>query len=499
MKKPLSPPDMAELFHEIAHDDPGRMLTVLTNGRPVDGKGRYLHWDQMRHRQPPDGLTLKEWWVGTATSRANGARELPFTGTDGNPFRFTNIDRIQEMVHRIDRQASGRVETDDIEAERVGERIRPIRARPWPERPVSAANKSGRRTAATRRPGAYPRTFIVANAGSSDQYLVSSLEEEAIASSLLEGAATTRPVAKELLRSGRKPRDTSEQMVLNNYHAMLIAEELATTEEPLEPDHVLELHRIVTDGTLDDPSEAGQLQEPGDERVAVVWDDGQILHSPPPAEELPARLERLCAFANGEVGEGFLHPVVRAVLLHFWLGHDHPFSDGNGRTARALFYWSMLRSGYWLAQYISISTILRKAPARYARSYLHTETDSNDVTYFVIHQLEVLERAIAALGEYLGRKVAEIAEVEQLLQGLPKLNHRQLAVVGKALRDPYARFTIAGQKRLHRVAYQSARTDMLGLEDLGVLRRVQSGKKFEFWPVDELSDRLTALAAGSHR
>ena len=453
MKKPLSPPDMAELFHEIAHDDPGRMLTVLTNGRPVDGKGRYLHWDQMRHRQPPDGLTLKEWWVGTATSRANGARELPFTGTDGNPFRFTNIDRIQEMVHRIDRQASGRVETDDI----------------------------------------------VANVGSRNRYLVSSLVEEAIASSLLEGAATTRPVAKELLRSGRKPRDTSEQMVLNNYHAMLIAEELATTEEPLEPDHVLELHRIVTDGTLDDPSEAGQLQEPGDERVAVVWDDGQILHSPPPAEELPARLERLCAFANGEVGEGFLHPVVRAVLLHFWLGHDHPFSDGNGRTARALFYWSMLRSGYWLAQYISISTVLRKAPARYARSYLHTETDSNDVTYFVIHQLEVLERAIAALGEYLGRKVAEIAEVEQLLQGLPKLNHRQLAVVGKALRDPYARFTIAGQKRLHRVAYQSARTDMLGLEDLGVLRRVQSGKKFEFWPVDELSDRLTALAAGSHR
>ena len=449
MKKPLSPPDMAELFHEIAHDDPGRMLTVLTGGRPVDGKGRYLHWDQMRHRQPPDGLTLREWWACTAASRANSARTLPFTGVDGQPFRFTNIDRIQEMVHRIDQQASGRIETDDI----------------------------------------------VANVGSRNRYLVSSLVEEAITSSLLEGAATTRRVAKELLRTHREPRDTGERMILNNYLAMRKAQEIAGADEPLTSDHVLELHRTVTDGTLDDESEAGRLQEPGEGRVVVEWDHAEVLHVPPPAEELPARLEQLCAFANGNVGEGFLHPVVRAILLHFWIGYDHPFADGNGRTARALFYWSMLRSGYWLAQYISISSILRKSLGEYVRSYLHTETDSNDVTYFVVHQLEVLELAIEELRTYLGRRVSEISEVERLLRGVPGLNHRQLAVIGEALRDPDAYFTIAGQKRLHRVAYQSARTDLLVLENRGVLRKVQSGKKFEFWPVDELSDRLRALAA----
>ena len=159
----------------------------------------------------------------------------------------------------------------------------------------------------------------------------------------------------------------------------------------------------------------------------------------------------------------------------------------------------MLRSGYWLSQYISISTILRKAPVKYTRSYLHTETDSNDVTYFVVYQLEVIERAISALRQYLTRKSTEIAEAERLLRGVPNLNHRQLDVVGKALRDPYAHFTIGSQKRLHRVAYQSARTDLLGLEDLGVLRRVQSGKKFEFWPVDDLSARLRALAVESQR
>ena len=451
MKKPLPPPDVAPLLAKIAADDPQRLFEVFSNGRPVDEKGRYLHWDQMRHRKPPEGLTLQEWWARTAMSRLSQARALPFTGTNGSPFQFTNIDRIQQMVHRIDQQASGRIQTDEI----------------------------------------------VANVRSRNRYLVSSLVEEAISSSLLEGAATTRRVAKELLRTGREPRDTSERMIFNNYLAMRRAEEIAGSGEPLAPDHVLELHGIVTEGTLDDESEAGRLQQPGEDRVFVDW-DGELLHRPPPAEELPGRLAQLCAFANGAVGDGFLHPVVRAVLLHFWIGYDHPFADGNGRTARALFYWSMLRSGYWLAQYISISSILRKALREYVLSYLHTETDSNDVTYFVIHQLEVLELAIEELRAYLARRVSEISEVERLLRGVPDLNHRQLAVIGEALRDPDAYFTIAGHERVHRVAYQSARTDLLGLQSLGVLSRVQSGKKFEFWPVDDLSGRLRTLADESH-
>ena len=450
MKKPLPPPDMAELLAEIADGGPQRVFDLFASGRSVDDKGRYLHWDQMRHRQPPEGLTLKEWWVSTAASRASNARTLPFAGTDGEPFRFTNIDPIQEMVHRIDQQASGHLQTDEI---------------------VSEVASSGR-------------------------YLVSSLVEEAITSSLLEGAATTRRVAKELLWTGRKPRDTSERMVLNNYFAMQAAEDLASSNEPLTPDHVLELHRIVTDGTLEDESEAGRLRKP-EERIEIVWNDGQVLHRPPPAEELPSRLEQLCGFANGDTGDGFLHPVVEAVLIHFWIGYDHPFVDGNGRTARVLFYWSMLRSGYWLAEYISISAILRKAPAEYARSYLYTETDSNDVTYFVVYQLEIIRKAIEGLRQYVTRKSDEIAQVERAMRGVPGLNHRQLAILSDALRNPDTFFTFAGQKRLHRVAYQSARTDLLGLETLGLLKKEQVGRTFEFCPVDGLEDRIRGLSDGS--
>ena len=449
MAKVLLPPDWYDLVVAFAEENPQRLSDLFATGKPVDDNGRYLHWDEMRHRTPPDGLTLNEWWVGTKASRNALARPLPLTGTDGRPFLFSNVDLVQEMVHRIDQQAGGRIGTDDA--------VTAIQSR--------------------------------------DRYLVSSLVvEEAITSSLLEGAATTRRVAREMLQTRRTPRDHGERMVLNNFNAMLAAEFLASDGTPLTPDEVLGLHRIVTHDTLEDEADAGRLQQPGEERVMVVGDDDKVLHRPPPAEELPLRMEALCAFANGELDEGFLHPVVRAILIHFWMGHDHPFVDGNGRTARALFYWSMLRSGYWLSQYFSISTILRKAPGQYIKSYLKAESDDNDATYFVIYQLEVIERAITSLNQYIAEKTLEVAEVEQLALSVPGLNRRQLAVINAAQRDPYRSFTIDEHLSQEQVTYQSARTDLLKLEELGLLTKARVGKRYEFRSSGDLPAVLRSLA-----
>ena len=449
MKHPQSPPALGPLLAEAADGGPERLAKILANSRPVDHKGRYLHWDQLRRRTPPDGLTREQWWLGVALSRQATARPLPPVDRDGEPFRFSNVDPIQEMLHRIDQQASGQILADDL----------------------------------------------VTDPRSSDRYLISSLIEEAITSSQLEGASTTRAIGKELLKSGRAPRDRSEQMIFNNFNAMQLADLMAQGTDTLTPEDVLELHRVVTEDALDDPTDAGRIQTADEERVAVYAPETDLLlHRPPPASELPERLAQLCAFANGELGEGFVHPVVRAVTLHFWLGYDHPFVDGNGRTARALFYWSMLRSGYWLSQYISISSILRKAPAQYAMSYLYTESDENDLTYFIIYQLRVIERAIEGLKNYLTRKVREDRKLQILLHDSPAVNHRQRALLSSAIRDQHQPFTIKAHQRQHRVAYQSARTDLLGLEDLGLFVRTKIGREFVFLAVPDLPNQIGDLA-----
>ena len=201
----------------------------------------------------------------------------------------------------------------------------------------------------------------------------------------------------------------------------------------------------------------------------------------------------MCAFANGETPGYFIHPAVRAIILHFWLAYDHPFVDGNGRTARALFYWAMLHHNYWLFEFISISNILRKAPAKYGRSFLYTETDDNDLTYFLIAQTQVIRRAIRELHSYIEKKTAEMRDVESHMRALDLFNHRQVEVIRHALKHPSQRYTFASHQKSHNIAYQTARTDLLNLADQGVLEQRKRGRQIGFIVPDDLGVRLLKL------
>jgi Fic family protein len=330
----------------------------------------------------------------------------------------------------------------------------------------------------------------ITNPQTRDRYLVSSLMEEAITSSQLEGAVTTREVAKEMIRTGRKPRDNSERMILNNYATMQRIRELK--DRDLTPELVLEIHRLVTDGTMEDPTAAGRFRLPHEERV--VGDDyDQIVHIPPPAEELEERMKEMCAFANVETPDYFIHPAVRAILLHFWLAYDHPFYDGNGRTARALFYWAMIRRGYWLFEFISISKIIKKAPMKYSLSFLHTETDDNDLTYFLLAQTRVIRQAIAELHAYIRRKTEEFRDAESHMKALDLFNHRQVELLLHAIKHPNHRYTFASHGKSHGIVYQTARADLIDLSARGMLDSQKKGKQWIFLSPSDLSERLMKL------
>jgi Fic family protein len=277
-------------------------------------------------------------------------------------------------------------------------------------------------------------------------------------------------------------------MIVNNYRAMRHIGELRA--EQLTPELIYEIHRLVTEDTLDDPTASGRCQSPDEERVSV-WDGEQLLHTPPPAATLPTRIQLLCDFANDELSGDYVPPVVRAIALHFMLGYDHPFQDGNGRTARALFYWAMLNRGYWLTEYLSISRILKAAPAQYSRSFLHTEQDENDLTYFILYQLRVIQRSIQELHNYLNRKIRDVQEVRRNLAAMPgEFNHRQLVVLQRAMNNSDAQYTVQSHMTSHGVVHETARKDLIGLEHRGLLTKHRIGKAFVWVPQPDLSGLL---------
>ena len=435
MRIPQTPP----LFQNIVAEKNGveRFSKIWMALKAIPPSKKYLHWDELRFRTPPIGLTHLEWWSALKFERMGASRGLPLKDKGGKNFAFTLPDLVTELLHQIDRDGGTLIQIPE---------------------PVT-------------------------NPAERDRYLMRSLMEEAITSSQLEGAVTTREVAKKMLADGRPPRDRSERMILNNFLTMRRI--IDVRDEPLTPDLVLDIHRRVSEHALDTPDAAGRLRR-ADEPVDVSDNYGRVFHVPPAAAELPERLAAMCNFANGKTPDYFIHPVVRAVILHFWLAFDHPFVDGNGRTARALFYWQMLHAGYWLFEFVSISQIIKKSPVAYGTAYLHTETDDNDLTYFLIHQADVVRKALLELHAYVARKSKEMT----VLHAVPDLNHRQIALLTHALRHPGARYDIAGHEIRHGVVYQTARVDLLSLASKGLLEQRKSGRSLVFVSPVDLEERL---------
>lgn len=436
MKIPQNPPRFApsEAFEAIQRM--GSPASALVDGA-------YVHWDKLRHLNPPETLTCSQWWQAIKWARDSSCSQIGFSDAEGRPFTFNSPSPLPQSLHGIDLNAGGMIQV--------------------------------------------PHPHL--NRDMADRYIVRSLIEEAITSSQIEGAATTRRVAKQMIRTGRLPRDRSEQMILNNYSAMRQIVSCGKDAD-MSIERLLELHAVLCEDTFNNPEEIGRFRRP-DENIRVVSDYGDILHTPPPADSLAQRVQAMCDFANGKSPDTFIHPVIRAIALHFWLAYDHPFTDGNGRCARALFYWSMLRSGYWLAEFISISEIIRKAPVQYGRAFAHTESDDNDLTYFIVYHIDLIDKAIKRINDYVRKTMGEQRRTERLIRAQLDLNHRQKAVLSHALRHPEARYSIQSHQTSHDVVYETARQDLLSLVDLGLLSKGKSGRSWYFEPVADLQSVLS--------
>ena len=430
MKMPATPPDWQQALASVSTEQ----LWILSD--TVNKIKGYPHWDKVRRLHFNKEITPESVWAFLKIGRIQNRKVLPLEIQKGKFFSYTLPDELLQGLERITSDASGHLDSDSI----------------------------------------------VTSPETRDRFIVRSLMEEAITSSQLEGASTTRRVAKEMLRTNRPARTRSEQMILNNYRAMQWVRN--HIEEEITPDLILELHSIVSRGTLDDPSQEGRLQQPSDERIVVgASDQDLILHEPPSAEELPTRLEQLCAFANGDDGK-WMPKVLRAIICHFMVGYDHYFVDGNGRTARALFYWVALKEDAWLLEYIPISRILKNAPVKYASSYLHSETDDGDLTYFALYQVEVITRGLADLRIYLNMKAEED---RRILNALPEssLNYRQRAVVEALIKDANVTITAQSHAASHEVTLQTARADLRKLEELQFVTLGPKIRRQETWYAGE--------------
>jgi Fic family protein len=443
------PTPFKKLMDEVS---PQEFVPFLSKYKAIDPQGNYLHWDKFKWKVTK-GDSEDAAWVATKLSRKTITKYIPkLTGkNEGEIFSYCVPDSLFSQLHYIDKLTGG--------GHSIGD-----------------------------------GSFITAR--EKDRYLVKNLMmEEAITSSQLEGASTTRKVAKDMLENNRKPADKSEQMIFNNF--LLMKKVVERKDEDLSIGLMLELHAIATFEAIDNDAVSGELRE--DNEITVRNNYNEIAHEPPCHETLKERLTDLCDFANecsdGQNSDSFIHPLIKAIILHFMIGYIHPFGDGNGRTARAIFYWFMLRSGYWLFEYVSISKLIQEKRSDYDTAYVYTESDELDLTYFIYHQADIVTKAVDALQNHIESKKSEFYQFMEWIEKSPlskKLKRAQLELLKDAIKEPGKIFTSKQVSADFDINEGTARTYLNGLveEDLLMSTRSKKGKMILYLAPQGLRDKL---------
>lgn len=374
----------------------------------------YEYWDTIKYKRCPKGCSAKNLWTHVKASRTKSAiRVWPKYNI---VLGLTN--HMQRMCHEFDMNFCGACGTSSI----------------------------------------------IPN-DSKELYLVSSLMEEAIFSSQMEGASTTRQAAKEMLRKRMTPKDKSQQMIANNYQTIQFVVQHQDT--PLTVELLQHIHHLMTENTLENPEYAGRFRT-NDEVVVENGITHEIVHRPPSHTEIPSFVNDLCTFFNEKQSQVFIHPIIRGIIIHFMIAYMHPFVDGNGRTARALFYWYMLKQKYWLMEYLSVSKVIAKSKKSYEKSFLYTEADNNDMGYFVAYNLRMLALSFKQLQDYLKRKQEERKAANAFLQ-LGDLNARQAQIIKMFVDNPKEVITVKDIQSRFLISATTAKGDIMGLLARGLI------------------------------
>lgn len=381
----------------------------------------YEYWDKAKYKKLPEGFTPQMLWANVKASRLRSM--IPVW--DKYSINLCVTSQMQRMCHEFDMKFGSfwEVEGDTQSSEKK-------------------------------------------------YYLSSSLMEEAIYSSKMEGASTTRIVAKDMLRKKKSPQNKSQQMIVNNYNTIQYIVE--HKDEPLTEELLLTIHRLMTEKTLDNPEDAGRFRT-NDKVVVADMVEGDIIYTPPSFQEIPEFIESLCDFFNNDNPRTFIHPIIRGIIVHFMLAFMHPFVDGNGRTARALFYWYMLKEGYKLTEYMSISRVIAKSKSNYEKAFRYVENDGNDMGYFVAYNLGALEISFQQLRDYIQRKQREKSAASSFMMA-GNINQRQALVLQRLKEEPETIFTVKDVQEQFSVSSMTARKDLSDLVKQGYMTEIALNK-----------------------
>jgi cell filamentation protein, protein adenylyltransferase len=294
-------------------------------------------------------------------------------------------------------------------------------------------------------------------------------------STAIEGNRLPLPDVDAVDRKQRVDAPARDVYEVQNYLAALkYIDEVVGTRQPLTEKVVLTVHRLLTRRTLP-PRQSGRYRTGpvavAQTRLGVIH---QILYRGPAASQVPELMASLLAWVKNSEHED-IHPVIVAGILHQELAVIHPFTDGNGRTARALATLLLYQRRYDFRHLFALEDYYNTDRHAYYRaiavgpSYDERRHDATPwLTYFVegfAEEIRAVREKVRALARAGGR-----AKRTTPLYLTPK----QLTVL--EFLDHTGRMTVRDAVDILRCPLRTAQLELKRLTDLGILRPIGKGR-----------------------
>lgn len=379
---------------------------------------RYLTLDEIKHRVKQQGTAESEWInlkKEIVSSRKTGSITLFFKSIEPK-FWFYPADVILKKIDEI---------------ERIGKDL------------YEQINKQA--------------TFKT-------EFLLDSAIEEAITSAIYEGAHSTRAQAEQLIASGERPKNKDEWMLMNNFRAMRWVKD--NQSAALTKNVILQLHKIVTENTLegDDMNFQGKFRN---DKVFVGRHEG-IEHS-----KVEQAIDDMISITTNN--PRYFHPLLKGILIHYFIGYIHPFFDGNGRTARALFYFKSIKNQLNYVELLSVSAYLRTHGKQYEKSFEKVKDNEFDLTYFLDFCLDSISSAL----KEVARKVNYLLRMTDLKDRF-NLSQTQVGLMQRMALHKFRTIDIEAYAQQISKSREFARQELKNLLELNLVSEIKVSKKLVY-------------------
>jgi len=383
---------------------------------------RYLNKKEIMYRLPST-VPINEFWPELLQARKELKIELPLWDKDEHNMWICMLPNMQDKLKEIDKKAKH--EIYDYIPDKMKETI-----------------------------------------------IFEALVDEAFYSSVIEGAFSTKKRSKEMIMKKEIPANKSEQMIFNNHEALVFT--LENIHKPITEDILLAIYRIVTKNTLDNEDQVRKYRND----AVFVYDPNMAepIYEGPDHQNVQALMDLLFVFINRDDD---LHPIIKSAIIHFYFVYVHPFFDGNGRTARCLAYMYLLQKGYNAFKFFSISSVVKEERSKYYKVIKDVEDNESDITYFLKFYNEMILKSVDNILISLMKELRKTIILSEIAASKIVLAKRQKHAINLFFKKDQ-KITIAEYAKKYKVVYETARTDLLQLVEIGVLSKAKRGKKYVY-------------------